>query len=64
VGLMAGSLRALWPYLADDRSLLLPQAGDPVATVVMLALGGAAFVLGLHTWSRSRRPLRPASASS
>ncbi|NBB99985.1 MAG: DUF368 domain-containing protein [Bacteroidetes bacterium] len=64
VGLMAGSLRALWPYLADDRSLLLPQAGDPVATVVMLALGGAAAVLALHAWSRSRRPLRPANASS
>ncbi len=64
VGLMAGSLRALWPYLADDRSLLLPQAGDPIAVVVMLALGGAAFVLGLHAWSRSRRPLQPADASS
>jgi len=64
VGLMAGSLRALWPYLADDRSLLLPQAGDPVAVVVMLALGGAAFVLGFHAWSRSRRPLQPADASS
>ncbi|NBB85433.1 MAG: DUF368 domain-containing protein [Bacteroidetes bacterium] len=64
VGLMAGSLRALWPYLAEDRSLLLPQAGDPIATVVILALGGAAAVLALHAWSRSRTPLQPADASS
>lgn len=64
VGLMAGSLRALWPYLADDRSLLLPQTGDPIAVVVMLALSGAAAVLALHAWSRSRTPLQPADASS
>lgn len=63
VGLMAGSLRALWPYLADDRSLLLPQTGDPIAVVVMLALSGAAAVLALHAWSRSRTPLQPADAS-
>jgi putative membrane protein len=52
VGLMAGALRALWPWQAEDRALLLPQAGDPVTPVVLLAIGGFALVLSLTLWSR------------
>lgn len=44
VGLMAGALRALWPWQAADRTLQLPQSGDPVWTVVALALIGFVFV--------------------
>ena len=47
VGLMAGSLRALWPWQPWDshqRVLLWPQAGDPVILVVLLAAAGFAFV--------------------
>lgn len=48
MGLMAGSLRALWPYLAEDRSLLLPTDGEPIGSVILLALLGAGFVTLLH----------------
>ena len=47
VGLMAGALRALWPWQDLDRSLHLPAPGDPVWTVVTLAVVGFSFVVGL-----------------
>ena len=47
VGLMAGALRALWPWQELDRSLHLPAPGEPVWTVVTLALVGFGFVVGL-----------------
>ncbi len=53
VGLMAGSLRALWPWLAEDRSMLWPGAGDPVGSVVALVVLGVVLVLGLH-WLGNR----------
>lgn len=40
VGLMAGSLRSLWPWLAEDRSLMLPETGDPMGWVLILGFGG------------------------
>jgi putative membrane protein len=50
-GLMAGSLRALWPWQTDDRELLAPS-GD-VGQVVLLFLAGAASVLVL-LWLEKR----------
>jgi putative membrane protein len=50
VGLMAGSLRALWPWLADDRSIRLPPDSEGVAAVMGLALFGLVLVLGLGLW--------------
>jgi putative membrane protein len=50
-GLMAGSLRALWPWQDDDRTLLAPQ-GDVLA-VIGLALAGAAVILVL-VWLERR----------
>jgi putative membrane protein len=50
-GLMAGSLRALWPWQTEDRTLLAP--GDDVLTVILLALAGAAVILGL-IWAERR----------
>ena len=47
VGLMAGSLRALWPWLSDDREILLPEADGASAFVLFLAVLGFAFVFGL-----------------
>lgn len=44
-GLMAGSLRALWPWQDEDRTLLAPGEGVPGA--VALVLVGAAAVLVL-----------------
>ncbi len=45
VGLMAGSLRALWPFQEDDRSLRWPQDGDPLLIGALLAAAGLAGVL-------------------
>ncbi|MFC7308045.1 DUF368 domain-containing protein [Streptomyces monticola] len=44
-GLMAGSLRALWPWQDADRRLLTPD-GSPTAEV-LLALAGCALVVGV-----------------
>jgi putative membrane protein len=45
VGLMIGSLRALWPWQDDDRGLLAPSSD--VLGVVLLALAGVAVVAAL-----------------
>jgi putative membrane protein len=48
VGLMAGSLRALWPWQTDTRALLAPPAdAGAVALVAALAVLGFAAVTGL-----------------
>lgn len=44
-GLMAGSLRALWPWQDEDRTLLPP--GDDVLAVLGLVILGAAAILVL-----------------
>ena len=44
-GLMAGSLRALWPWQDDDRGLLAP--GPDAWAVLLLVLAGAAVVVVL-----------------
>ena len=62
VGLMAGSLRALWPWQpwdSADRVLLWPQAGDPVTSVLLLMGAGFIFV-ALLTWLGSDRIADPA----
>lgn len=51
VGLMAGSLRALWPYMDEHRSLHLPMESEPVAAVLLLALAGAGLVIIAHRWA-------------
>ncbi|MGB9375271.1 MAG: DUF368 domain-containing protein, partial [Jiangellales bacterium] len=53
-GLMVGSLRALWPWQDDDRTLLAPE-GD-VASVIGLALAGAAVIVVL-VWAERRLSL-------
>jgi len=45
-GLMAGSLRSLWPWQDEDRTLLAPDQGNLVLCVV-LAVVGAAAVIGI-----------------
>lgn len=44
-GLMAGSLRALWPWQDDDRTLLAPD-GD-LGVAIALALAGAAAIVAI-----------------
>lgn len=50
-GLMAGSLRALWPWQDEERGLLPP--GDDVGLVLLLVLVGALVVLVL-LWGERR----------
>jgi putative membrane protein len=54
-GLMAGGMRALWPWQDDDRTLLAP--GDHVGGVVLLFLIGVTAVLvTLALATRSSKP--------
>jgi putative membrane protein len=52
VGLIAGALRALWPYTGPGRTLQLPAPSDPIASVVLLVAVGFGAVLALLWWSR------------
>jgi putative membrane protein len=54
VGLMAGSLRAIWPWQEADRSLRLAGPGEPVAVVVALAVAGFTIVALMTWWGRRR----------
>ncbi len=59
IGLMAGSLRALWPWVEGDNALRLPVAGDSIGVVIALALLGFIAVSLLTWWShRKYAPLR------
>ena len=60
-GVMAGSMRALWPWQDDDRHLLAP--GDNVGTVVlMVVIGLVAVGLTLLIGRHVQRPRRPVGA--
>lgn len=59
VGLMLGSLRALWPWQDDDRNLLAPSSD--VLSVILLALAGVAIVAVL-LWVERRLHLTEAEA--
>ncbi len=43
-GLMAGSLRSLWPWQDGDRTLLAPDPGNLVLCVVLALVGAAAVI--------------------
>ncbi|MEX2046523.1 MAG: DUF368 domain-containing protein [Chloroflexota bacterium] len=47
VGLMVGALRALWPWLAEDRGLLLPASASDALVAIALAFVGIAAVTAL-----------------
>jgi putative membrane protein len=54
LGLMVGSLRALWPYLDADRGLEAPPADASILVEVALALAAFAFVTALIEVARRR----------
>lgn len=56
VGLIAGALRALWPYMGPDRQVSLPGANDPLVSVVLLALLGFGLVSALLWWQSAHDP--------
>lgn len=55
LGLMTGSLRALWPWQAEDRTLLAP--GEHVPATIGLALLGMVLVGSLVALGRRREAL-------
>ncbi|PEN12309.1 hypothetical protein CRI94_14895 [Longibacter salinarum] len=52
LGLIAGALRALWPYVNADGGLRGPVPGEPILPVIGLGIAGFAAVIGLIWWSR------------
>jgi putative membrane protein len=66
VGLMAGSLRALWPYQDESRRLLAPSSIDSLLTAAALAAVGFALVFVLARFgsaAEARRAEEPVPAS-
>jgi putative membrane protein len=51
VGLMVGSLRALWPYQDADRALLAPPMDGSVLGVLLIAVLGFALVAGVIAYA-------------
>ncbi len=47
IGLMTGSLRALWPWITTERDLLLPRPGEDVTVPVVLMVAGVAAVVAI-----------------
>lgn len=64
VGLIAGALRALWPYGGAERVLRAPEAGEPIGAVVLLTLVGFGAVLALLAWSPSTAGKKPTTSAS
>ena len=63
VGLIAGALRALWPYVGPERTLHLPGPDAPIGSVFGLVLLGFGAVLLLLWWSRQSTPEKASSVS-
>ncbi|NNF03038.1 MAG: DUF368 domain-containing protein [Rhodothermales bacterium] len=63
VGLMAGSLRALWPWLSNDRGLELPGPGDPVANVILLGFAGLCVSAAITWYEVTKGNLEPEQPS-
>ena len=61
VGLIAGALRALWPYTGPGRALRLPGPDAPILPVVALVVVGFAAVLGLLWWGRRSAETAPSA---
>lgn len=51
VGMMAGALRALWPWQSESRALQLPGAADPLWSVLALLAAGFVFITVLTYFS-------------
>jgi putative membrane protein len=54
IGLMVGSLRALWPWQTDDRELLGPDNGSSLTTALALALAGFGIVWAIERFGSKK----------
>jgi putative membrane protein len=61
IGLIAGALRALWPWGGAERALRLPESGEPVGSVLLLVAAGFIGVVALIWWSHA--PPEPETAA-
>ena len=61
VGLIAGALRALWPYTGPGRSLRLPGPDAPLLSVIVLSVIGFAAVFALLWWGRRATETAPSA---
>lgn len=57
VGLMAGSLRALWPWQLEDRSLVAPDP-DTLVLVIVLFAGGFLLSVAMTVWEIGQQKRR------
>ncbi len=64
IGLIAGALRALWPYTGPNDAPRWPAAGEPVGTVIAIGLLGFIAVIGLIWWGARRTQTRSTVESS
>lgn len=59
VGLMIGSLRALWPWLTQDGTMTLPEwTFAALFAPLLLILGGFLFVRLIDHWARYHAPTK------
>jgi len=50
VGLMIGSLRSLWPWLAEDRALLAPEMSDQLMWILLIGVAGLLISAAMTYW--------------
>ena len=62
VGLMAGSLRRLWPWQTESGALVPPASGRGVAVAIALVLIGCGAVLALEYMGRRSETATPADS--
>ena len=62
IGLMVGSLRALWPWQTDDRGLLGPEGGSSLATALGLAAAGFGIVWAIERFGSKKAVATPPTA--
>ncbi|GMQ83266.1 MAG: DUF368 domain-containing protein [Rhodothermia bacterium] len=61
VGLMAGSLRALWPWLGDDRTLEWYGGGGRLTGVVLLFAAGLILSVAITVYELRKKKSKPPS---
>lgn len=62
IGLIAGALRALWPYTAAHGTMRWPAPGEPVGSVLLVGVLGFAAVTALVWWGARYRRIHDASS--
>ncbi len=59
IGLMVGSLRALWPWQTDDRGLVGPESGSSLAAAGALTVAGFGIVWAIERFGSKKADATP-----